>query len=241
METSGTSGGEVEGRGPCPEGGRGPPPGDGGFLFYSSLYELDDRGRYVFAGERPPPDGGGRWHGHGYTDSGRWTVRDGRFVRAIVRKHRWKHTGGAGTRTSQPPDALPRRQVDALVVATLLLRLLTAAVGAYSRPPDAPGVRSLRQLQRDLAAACRLAPRTQHAVRRALMDRCVPRPVETLWKAGLDPPPKLSRRCRHPNAPLLWTALEMLRTGAGQLGIPTPSLLVEARRRWAGPEDQFVR
>lgn len=232
--------GEQGGAGRAAARGRGPALGADGLVFVSSLYAVDDRGRHVFAGERPAADADGIWHGHGYTDSRPWTLRRGRFVRIRVRKHRWKHAVSGRTRTSQPPDAVPRRHVDALVIATTLLGMLTAPLGVHSRAPDAPGVRSVRQLQRDLHAACELAPRTQQAVRLALMNRCVPRPVETLWEAGLDPPQELARRCRHPSAPLIWTALEMLRTGAEQLGTPLSSLLAEARRRWTGPKHRFL-
>ncbi|MBC8425335.1 hypothetical protein H8E07_14540 [bacterium] len=204
------------------------------------MYALDDAGCFVFAGARPVGDESGRWHGHGYTLCRPWMLRGGRLVRVTVAKHRWRHVARGDTVTSQPPDLLPRRRVDLLVVATALLRALTAPVGLHSRGPDAPGARSLRQLQRDLAAACELAEPTQRAVRLALMHRCVPRPVESLWEAGLDPPPELARRCRHSSAPLIWRALEMLRTGAEQLGTPTISLLAEARGRWTGPDSRFL-
>lgn len=115
---------------------------------------------------------------------------------------------------------------------------MTAPVGLHSR--EVPPVRSRRQLQRDLAAACELAEPTQHAVRLALMHRSLPRPVESLWKGGLDPPPELARRCRHSGAPVAWRALEMVRQGAEQLGIPATALVVEASRRWTGPEDRFL-
>ena len=219
--------------------GRGPALGGDGLAFVASVYAVDDLGRHVFIGDRPSELDGGRWHGHGYTDSRPWTLREGRFVRIRVRKHRWKQLTTGRTVTSQPPDALPGRHVDVLVVAACLLRMLTAAVGLHSRAPDAPGVRSPRQLQRDLAAACELALPIQQAVRRALMNRCVPRPVETLWEGGLDPPRELARRCHHPNAPLIWTALEIMRTGAEQLGTPLSSLLAEARRRWTDPTAHF--
>jgi hypothetical protein len=222
-----------------PGRGRGPALAADSFVFVSPKYDIDDDGRLVHRGDRPAEDEDGvHWQGHGYTDSSPWVLRDGRYVRVQLRKHRWTRADRTGTVTSQPPDLVPRRRVDALVVASLLLEAMTASVGLHSR--EVPTARSRRQLQRDLAAACELAEPTQHAVRLALMHRSSPRPVESLWEGGLDPPPELARRCRHPGAPVAWRALEMVRRGAEQLGIPATALVVEARRRWTGPEDRFL-
>lgn len=210
-------------------------PGDS-LAFSSSLYAEDDEGRFAHAGVRPS----GGWHGHGYTESWPWLVRGGAIVCVCVRKHRWRHCITGRTVTSQPPDLLPRRRACTLLIAGLLLAALCAPVGLHTRGPDAPGVRSIRQQQRDLAAACSLAQPSQQAIRIAVMERSAPRPAETLWKAGLDPPRELTRRCLHPSAPVTWTALEILRVSAEQLRAPTSILLAEARGRWAGPETRFI-
>jgi hypothetical protein len=210
--------------------------GGDGLAFSPGVYAVDDLGRFVFRGIRPD----GPWHGHGYTDCSPWTIRAGRFVRIVVRKHRWLHTPTGRTVTSHPPALLPRRRACVLVVACLLFAALTAPVGVHSREPVAEKVRSTRQVQRDLAAALELAAPTQQAVRHALIDISATRPAELLWKGGLDPPLELARRCRHSNAPWLWTALEMLRRGAEQLEIPTSRLLAEARGRWTGSDRRFL-
>ena len=231
------------GRGRPRAGGAGraplPLPGDS-LAFSSSTYEVDEEGRLVFVGVRPSDDRDGRWHGHGYTESWPWLVRDGAIVCRGVRKHRWRHTGTGRTVTSQPPDLLPRRRACTLLIAGLLLAAITAPVGVHRRGPDAPAVRSIRQQQRDLAAACSLAEPSQQAIRIAVMERSAPRPAESLWKGGLDPPLELARRCRHPSAPVTWRALEILRNSAEQLSVPTSILLAEARGRWAGPETRFL-
>lgn len=210
--------------------------GASGLVFCSEVYERDELGRYVFTGERPSE----LWHGHGYTESHPVTLRQGRLVLITVRKHRFRHVGTGRTITCQPPDLLPRRRVCVLVVSCLLLAALTAPLGVHARGPDAPGVRSVRQVQRDLAAAVDLAEHTQHAVRAAVIDLSVPRPGELIWRGGLDPPQELARRCRHPSAPVAWTALEILRISAEQLGLPTTCLLAEARGRWTGPDLRFL-
>ena len=232
QEEDGAAGGAARGRGPAL--------GVDSLALCSSVYRLDLDGCFVFVGLRPAPSDGGLWHGHGYTDCHPLMLRGGRLVRVTVRKHRWVHRLTGRSVTSQPPDLVPRRRLCTLLIAVLLLGALTARRGLHHAGPAVLGARSIRQLQRDLRRACELAARTQQAVRLALMNRCVPRPVETLWEAGLDPPRELARRCRHPNAPLLWTALEMLRTGAEQLGTPLSSLLAEARRRWTGPKHRFL-
>ncbi|MDA1266874.1 MAG: hypothetical protein O2816_17475, partial [Planctomycetota bacterium] len=152
----------------------------------------------------------------------------------------WRHAVTGCSVTSQPPDLLPRRRLCTLLIACLLVAAVTAPVGLHTRGPDALGVRSIRQQQRDLAAACALAEPSQQAIRIAVMERSAPRPAETLWKGGLDPPLELARRCRHPSAPVTWRALEILRISAEQLRVPTSTLLAEARGRWAGPETRFL-
>ena len=236
-ETDGGS--EADGPGGAARG-RGPALGADSLALCSSIYRLDPDGCFVFVGLRPALIDGVRWHGHGYTDCHPLMLRGGRLVRVTVRKHRWVHRLTGRSVTSQPPDLVPRRRLCTLLVAVLLLGALTARRGLHRAGPAVPGARSVRQLQRDLAAACELAQPTQQAVRLTLMNRCVPRPVESLWKGGLDPPQELARRCRHSNAPVTWTALEMLRRGAEQLGTPTVSLLAEARGRWTGPDHRFL-
>ena len=236
---TGTTRQGADGRAVGPGRGCSPALGGDSFVFVSCEYDIDAEDRFVHRGDRPAEaDDGVHWQGHGYTDSSPCVLRDGRYVRVQLRKHRWTRADRTGTVTSQPPGLVPRRRVDALVVASLLLQAMTAPVGLHSR--EVPAVRSRRQLQRDLAAACELAEPTQHAVRLALMHRSLPRPVESLWEAGLDPPPELARRCRHPSAPVAWRALEMMRQGAEQLGVPVNALLVEASRRWPGPDDRFL-
>ena len=204
------------------------------------MYDVDEEDRHVYVGSRPSEDLEGRWHGHGYTESWPWLVRDGAIVCVCVRKHRWRHLVTGGTVTSQPPDLLPRRRVCTLLIACLVFAALTAPAGLHTRGPDAPAVRSLRQQQRDLAAACSLAELSQQAIRIAVMERSAPRPAETLWKGGLDPPLELARRCHHSSAPVAWTALQILRVSAEKLRTPTSFLLAEARGRWTGPETRFL-
>lgn len=190
----------------------------------------------IFVGRRP----GAGWHGHGYTPARPWLLRRGEPVRVLVLKRRWLHVESGRTITSQPPDLLPRRRVCTLILARLICAVLVASVGVHRFEHRLLAVRSVRQIQRDLQAAFELAVRTQQAIREALMKRCEPQPVEELWKGGLDPPKQISRRSRHPNAPVVWRALEMLHISAKTLSTSSTHLLAEARGRWTGCNDQFL-
>lgn len=180
------------------------------------------------------------WHRHDWSVRRPLVLRAGGLVRIVLRQRRWRLAGGGRTVMDRPPDLLPRRRVCLLLLSVLLLGLLTAPAGPCKVGVPPPGGRSVRQLRRDLAAACELAMHTQQAVRAAVLEFSEPRPAETMWKAAREPPDELARRCRHPSAPLLWRALRMLFDSAGQLDLHAAHLLVEARGRRPGPYARFL-
>lgn len=202
--------------------------------YTATVYTIGDA--LVHRGRRPGPG----WHGHGYTPASPLFLLEGRLVRRRVLKRRWRNTATGATITDQPPDLLPRRRLCTLLIASLLMHMLTALVGLHSPRSCLPELCSRRQMQRYLASALRHAERSQQAIRLALIERCEPRPVESLWESGLDPPEQVGRRSQHPGAPVTWRALEMLNQGALHLQIPISHLLAEARGRWTGNDQTFL-
>jgi hypothetical protein len=101
---------------------------------------------------------------------------------------------------------------------------------------------SRRTSQRWLHKLLPHAIKTQQAIRRAVIERCEPRPVETLFEGGLPPPQCLLRRpWKDPlSVTILWRALAILFRGAVGLDVPVALLLTEARGRWSDPKTQSV-
>ena len=209
-------------------------------LVFSPRYLRLAEGRYAFEAPRPSPEGGARWHRHDWSVRRPLVLIGGVLARVVVLQRRWRLAGTQRTRLDRPPALLPRRPACTLLLSLLLLGLLTAPTGLHRSGAPAPAGRSLRQLQRDLAAACALAEHTQQAVRATLIDFSEPRPAESLTKEVRGPPDELTRRCRHAGATVLWRALRMLQGSAGQLEVHTAHLLVEARGRWLGPYRRFL-
>lgn len=209
----------------------------------SSLVALDagyDRlpdGSFAWCGERPS----GGWHVHGWTVARPWAVIDGRRQRITVRKRRWRRADRSATCHSQPPDAL-RVRSDPLLVVLELWCWLDALVGLhrYVSPFDDGPAR--RTVQRWLRRAVPVAAATQHALRRAVIERSEPRPLEMLFPRGLSPPrSQQRRRWRDPSSvSTLWRGLAILLIGASKLRISCASLLAEARRRSTTPPEQFL-
>lgn len=189
-----------------------------------------------WAGERPAAD----WHVHGWTVARPWVVTAGLRRRVTVRKRRWRRADRTGTCHSRPPDDLGVRS-DALLVVLELWCWLDAAVGLERYVGPFPAGPARRTVQRWLARALPLALQTQHALRRAIIERSEPRPLETLFPRGLSPPEALRSRWRdHAPVSPLWRGLAFLLVGASKLGCPLAPLLAEARRRWTAPRDRFL-
>jgi hypothetical protein len=206
-------------------------------LVFGGGYRELSAGVYAFEGERPGPG----WHVHGWLEVALRVRISGPLRMVTLRKRRWILADRSHTCHSRPVDDLGVR-FDALNVALELWCWLDAALGLhrYLTPfEDGP---DRRTVQRWLHRALPRALETQHQIRRALIERSEPRPLEMLFPRGLAPPERLRRR--RWKAPTevwtLWRGLFLLFGGADGLDIPTAPLLAEARGRMTVPLSRFL-
>jgi len=189
-------------------------------------------GSLQYDGHRPGPG----WHAHGYFAAQLIFIEGDRLVARQVFKRRWLEISTRRTCHSRPPDALPHFQVSTVLVVLFLSRFLALAV------PDVDvlelgEVRSERTLQRWSRRAQRVALQVQQAIRRALIERSEPRPVEQLFKGGLSPP---GAPTADPSpVSTLQRGLSMALQGAHALEVSLSVLLAEARGRWTEPTSPF--
>ena len=199
-----------------------------------NVYTRRGNGDVLFLGTRPGPG----WQGHGYFSRRLWVLEDGELKRVRLWKHRWKDVlGESGTCHSRPPDEMGRLSVCVLVYVLAIFGWLSAPCGLQSHEPIVPDLKRLpspRTLQRWLQRALLTALETQQACRLAAIERCEPRPVESLFPRGLSPPEWRRRRWRDP--PLvasLWRGYALVLGAAVDLRLPAALLLAEARGREA--------
>jgi len=196
-------------------------------------------GAEAYVGERPGP----RWHVHGWTRRQLWLLRSGRLVRVIVWKRRWRLAGSNRTCHSRPPEEVPRLAFAMIVVLLALADLLAGPLP----PPGAMGLPAghrqpaRRRVQRWLRRALATALQLQVDLRRAIIERCEPRPVEQLFPGGVSPPPAVRRRpwADPGRVTTLVGGLELLLGGASKLQTSLDVLLAEARRRNWSPTPPF--
>ncbi len=195
----------------------------------SALYALEPGGRRVYRGVRPGPD----WIGHGTFRRTLFTLCGGGLVRITAFKQRWRRRGTNETRHSRPPDDIASVWFCSLIVATSLHAWLSADRGLHRVEPPLEALRqapSTRTVQRWLGRALPHADETATALRRAVIERREPRPMESHVGGGLSPPPQ--RRWGDPNAVSpLRSALSLLYEGAVALDVHVSLLLAEARGR----------
>ena len=206
--------------------------------FAGKCYDLVD-GRFVYRRSRPGPG----WHAHGTFTRTLWILKAGMLTSVVVAKQRWLEAATGHTRHDRPPDDLPWLHFCSLVIAMKLWAWLDGGRGLENAPAvleDRDDRPSPRTQQRWLVRALPYALRLQQAIRLAVIERCEPRPVETLFPGGLSPPESLLRRSwRDPPAlDKLWRALAFLTGGALGLEVPAAVLLAEARGRWDETTDQ---
>lgn len=204
----------------------------------SSLFEVGQvytqrsNGDLQFDGARPGPG----WQGHGYFSRRMWCLRAGELIRVRIWKHRWWHPK-KGTCHSRPHDEMGRLSVCVLVYVLALFGWLSAPCGLHDHEPiwfDLNKTPSRRTLQRWLQRALPTALETQQAYRLAVIERCEPRPVESLFPRGLSPPEWSRRPWRDP--PLvasLWRAFALILGAAVKRPLPAALLLAEARGKEA--------
>lgn len=196
------------------------------------IYRRRSNGDLQFDGTRPGPG----WQGHGYFPRRMWVLQDGELIRVRIWKRRWAHPT-QGTCHSRPFDEMGRISVCALVYVLALFGWLSAPCGLQNHEPlwfDLKATPSRRTLQRWLRCALPQALETQQACRLAVIERCEPRPIESLFPGGLSPPDWSRRLWRDP--PLvssLWRAYALIFAAAVKLPLPAALLLAEARNKEA--------
>jgi hypothetical protein len=184
-------------------------------------------GIYAWPAHRPGSD----WHKHGTFDVWRKVLAGEVIRRVIVRKQRWIAKDRSRTVHTRPPD--DTGLYDALIVALELWCWLGAALGVHRYESPVLEGPSRRTVQRWLRRVLPRASAFENAVRRAVIERSEPRPMEALFPGGLSPPEALSRR-RWKSPVLvrgLFRGLAMLFDGARKLDVPAAMLLAEARGR----------
>ena len=184
-----------------------------------------------FDGARP----GAGWHAHGYCACDLTFIEGDRLVRRRVHKRRWLDLETGTTTHSRPPDSLPYFRVSTVLAVVVLARFIGVVVWEVDTI-ELEDLRSQRTLQRWRRRAARKGLHVQQAIRHALIERCEPRPVESLFKGGLSPP---SSPADPPAVTTLKRGLSMGILGARGLEVPLAVLLAEARGRWTGPTDRF--
>jgi hypothetical protein len=199
--------------------------------FLSALYTECANGDLVFKGTRPGPE----WKGHGYFWRWLWVIREGHRERKRLWKHRWKHKADGRTCHSRPPDELGRVSVCELIFVLVMFGFLSGRSGLHEQEPIFEGFElfpSTRTKQRWLHRALPNAMRAQQAYRLAVIERCEPRPVESLFPRGLSPPDWARRHWQAPSlVASLWRALALILDAAVKLAIPAALLLAEAHGR----------
>jgi hypothetical protein len=208
----------------------------GSLFAVSGLYRVRCDGHLQYDGVRP--DGG--WVAHGYFSRLLWMLVNGRPVRRRLWKRRWLSPDGRRTCHSRPPEDIQSLRSCMLIVVLKLWALLDGSAGLHTSRevlPELEGHVSPRTTSRWLRRVLPRGLELQQAVRRAVIERCEPRPIERWFPTGLPPPQGLlCRRWRDPSAvTTLWRALALLLVGAIELSVPTALLLAEARGRCGTP------
>ena len=215
-----------------------------GLVFLGEVYFRFKEG-WSFEGQRPSECnrcGPSQFHAHGYFCRFLLTLRDGKLELVVVWKPRWKCTGCEHTVSSNPPDVVPYRHICTLVIVALLWSYLTAEGGVHRCLPERlQDCISVRQLACILVAAAARSLETQQIIREVVLEIQEPRPMESLFPDGLDPPEALVRRTRHQEGySQLWRALALVIATSSQHLIPIARLLAWARRRAGERKKQFL-
>lgn len=186
-------------------------------------------GSLQYDGHRP----GRGWRAHGYFPCTLILVEDGQAIERRVYKRRWLDPRTGRTTHSRPPDQLGRLRFCALIAFAELHGWLDGDAGVLTRRPIATLTPSPRTLQRWLRRLLPHAEAIQTALRRAVIERAEPRPIEHLFPTGLSPPKGGGRRWRNPEQLItLHRGLTIAAAGSRALMTPLAALLAEARERY---------
>jgi hypothetical protein len=212
----------------------------GSLLAVTGMYRVRRDGDLQYDGVRPDGGAGRRWVAHGYFSRLLWMLLDGERVRRVLWKRRWLSPDETHTCHSRPPEDVPSLGCVALIVVLKLWAGLDGGEGLCNSDdvlPDLQGQVHERTVERWLHRALPHALEIEQSIRRAVLERCEPRPVERLFPTGLSPPEGLlRRRWRDPSlVGILWRALALLLVGAVELSVPAALLLAEARGRCGTP------
>jgi len=173
-------------------------------------------------------------------------ILEGYQVKTVrVWKPRWLDPKTCTTCHSRPPDEMGRISVCALIFFLILQGLLDSAKGVHTYEPALKGLCgrvSPRTIQRWLSRMVPQAPAVMQDCRRAVINRCEPRPVERLFPQGLSPPETIRlKKWKNPDKiAILWQGFTILQRGASECHTPVAILLAEARRRLADEKPQWM-
>lgn len=187
-------------------------------------------GSLQYDGKRP----GAEWWAHGYLTRRLVVLIDGAPREVTLHKARWLDPTTGRTMHSRPPGELGARRFCALIVFAELYDWLDGTDGVVTRDPVcAPIAPSPRTLQRWLRAALRHALAIQGALRRAVIERAEPQPIEQVFPTGLPPPQRSGRRWANPDlVTSLYRGLALAAAGSRALTTPLAALLAEAHQRF---------
>ena len=164
--------------------------------------------------------------------------------RRVLWKRRWLELATGRTVHSRPPDDAASVWLCTLVVIIELWAWLDGpgVIRSESVLGEQDWRPSRRTVQRWLSRALAAPMAFQQAIRRELIERNEPRPVELLFPSGLPPPERLSRRCwsNRPGVERLWRGIAMVLGGALELDLAVPVLLAEARGRLPIPKPSYM-
>lgn len=206
------------------------------------VYRRRPNGDLQFDGVRP----GEEWYAHGYFPRRLWVLDGGVLVRRRMWKRRWLDPEMGETCHSRPPDDAAQVWSCTLIITLKLWAWLDASQGGGAGAPEIVDVLEehahVSTVTRWLHRAAARALEIEQAIRRAVIERSEPRPVELLFPGGLSPPEELLRRrwrCDPSEIGSLWRAFAFLFGAAIQLSIPAACLLAEARGRMSTPDKSF--
>ncbi len=206
----------------------------------SGVYRHCLDGSLYYMGVRP----GAGFHAHGYCFKDIIYLKHGHIVKLRVFKRRWLCYKTGHTCHSRPPDDASASYFCTLIILLKLWRWLnTGGLHTSSEVLDTlEGIGSNRSMQRWMKRILPHGLLFQQAIRRVLIERSEPQPMERLFPVGLSPPEHLVRRHWHnlPGVLTVWRGATMLMYGARALNTDVAIILAEARGRWDSPQENQV-
>ncbi|MDJ0766652.1 MAG: hypothetical protein QNJ97_27005 [Myxococcota bacterium] len=207
----------------------------------AGVYTVLGNGVLVYCGDRPGVD----WHGHGYFPKTLTMMAEGKPVKVLLLKHRWKDTITGRTVHDRPPDDPIFIRFCSLIVFLRVWAAISSVKGFHNRKEVfeclETGCGSDRTVQRWTHRALQNGMAIQQAIRLSLIEEVEPRPIERLFDGGLSPPHVVTEKRwkSSQNLSFLYRGYAMLLVAAKALAIHASYLLAGARRRWPESEKTF--